>query len=122
MRHFTESIARGENAALAYSKRGVCRIRLGDRAAARADFEAALERDARCVPALVNVANMELEEGRLEESRVKYERAIELDPDYALAHHNLGVVYRRLGRLVDSVRALRKADMLTLWPKKKSKP
>ncbi len=41
-----------------------------------------------------------------------YERAIRSDEEYAPAHHNLGVAYKRMGKTGEAVRALRRAHRL----------
>jgi len=113
---FTSAIEAGDRPALALSKRGVCRVRIGDRSAAAHDFTSALDRDPRCVPALVNLGNLALEANMLEEARTRYEAALRIDETSAPAHHNLGVVYRRIGRLADSVKELRRAAALEFQP------
>jgi len=115
---FTEAIASGDRPALAMSKRGVCRVRAGDRSGAAHDFAGALERDPKCVPALVNLGNLALEANMLDEAQRRYEAALKIDDKSATAHHNLGVVYRRVGRVADSVRELRLAATLETQPKK----
>lgn len=115
---FTVAIENSDRPALAMSKRGVCRVRSGDRVGAARDFAGALERDPRCVPALVNLGNLALEANMLEEARSRYEAALKIDEKSATAHHNLGVVYRREGRVAESVRELRRAAMLEAQPKK----
>ena len=114
---FTEAALDPKIAPAAFSKRGVCRIRLADLDGARADFEAALASDPRYAPALVNLGNVEQEAGRLDAALARYEAAIAADANYAPAHHNLGVLYRRLGRMDESVRELRTAGTLETKPK-----
>jgi tetratricopeptide (TPR) repeat protein len=94
------------------NKRGVVFINMQRLVEAREAFEAALALDARYAPALVNVGNLHLESGEVDEAIRYYERAVLSDDDYALAHHNLGVAYKRLGRTGDAVRELRKATRL----------
>lgn len=115
---FTEAIAAGDRPALAMSKRGVCRVRAGDRTGAAHDFAGALERDPTCVPALVNLGNLALEANMLEEAQRRYEAALKIDDRSATAHHNLGVVYRRVGKVAESVRELRLAATLETQPGK----
>jgi Flp pilus assembly protein TadD len=43
---------------------------------------------------------------------VRYEAAIAADDDYAVAHFNLGIAYKRAGRIDEGVRAMRKAQRL----------
>lgn len=113
---FTSAIDSGDRPALAMSKRGVCRVRSDDRVGAAHDFAGALDRDPKCVPALVNLGNLALEANMLEEARSRYDAAIRIDEKSASAHHNLGVVYRKMGRIDDSVRELRLGAMLESGP------
>lgn len=94
------------------NKRGVARIGLQRRELARADFEAALEVDPSFAPAIANIGNLLLEAGDLDGAIAAYERAIACDADYAVAYLNLGVAYKRRGRVADGVRALRQAQRL----------
>jgi tetratricopeptide (TPR) repeat protein len=104
-------LSAGERAAAA-NKRGVALIQLQRMDEARAAFEQALEIVPKFAPALVNIGNLHLEDGRFDEAIRFYESAIASDDEYALAHHNLGVAYKRLGRTGDSVRELRRAHRL----------
>jgi len=115
---FTQAAESGDRPALALSKRGVCKVRRGDRGGAAHDFADALDRDPKCVPALVNLGNLALEANMLAEARTRYEAAIRIDADSATAHHNLGVVLRREGNVADSVRELRLAAVLEARPRK----
>lgn len=98
--------------AFLHNKRGVARIgchRLGD---ARADFDAALRWVANYPPALTNRGNLLLDEGRVDDAIASYRAAILADPDYAIAHLNLGVAYKRAGRIEEGVRELRLSQRL----------
>ena len=95
-----------------HNKRGVARACLDRRDEARDDFQSSLEAVAAFAPALTNLGNLHLEDGELDEAIARYEAAIRADEEYPAAHHNLGVAYRRLGRIGDSVRELRKAQRL----------
>jgi tetratricopeptide (TPR) repeat protein len=114
----SQAIDAGESAALALSKRGVCRVRSGDRIGAAKDFAGALDRDPRCVSAIVNLGNLALEANMLQEARTRYEAALRIDDRSATAHHNLGIVHRREGRIAESVRELRIAATLETHPRK----
>ena len=94
------------------NKRGVARIGLQRREDARTDFEAALELNPSFAPAIVNLGNLRLEAGDLDGAIAAYERAIACDAGYAVAYLNLGVAYKRRGRVAEGVRALRQAQRL----------
>jgi tetratricopeptide (TPR) repeat protein len=98
--------------AAAANKRGVALVALQRIDEARSAFEQALTIVPKFAPALVNIGNLHVEAGDLDEAIRFYESAILSDQDYALAHHNLGVAYKRLGRMGDSVRELRRAHRL----------
>jgi lipoprotein NlpI len=94
------------------NKRGVARISLGHAAAAREDFEGALLCMPRFAPSMANLGNLLIEEGDLAGAIAHYEAAIAADDDCAVAHFNLGVAYKRAGRVDEGVRAMRKAQRL----------
>jgi lipoprotein NlpI len=101
-----------EERAFLLNKRGVARIGLGERDLARADFMAALEVRSSYPPALTNLGNLLLEAGDLTAAIAQYQSAIAGDRDYAVAHLNLGVAYKRAGRIAEAVRSLRQAQRL----------
>jgi tetratricopeptide (TPR) repeat protein len=45
-----------------------------------------------------------------------YRKALELAPDYAVAHQNLAAVYKRLGRYEEFVRHMKRATRLASRP------
>lgn len=102
----------GEQRAAISNKRGVALVHLERRDQARAAFEEALVYSPAFAPALVNLGNLDLESGDIERAVRFYERAVRSDDDYAAAHHNLGVAYKRLGRTSDAVREMRRAYKL----------
>jgi lipoprotein NlpI len=102
----------GKARAFLLNKRGVARLSLQAPQLARADFVAALEAFPGHAPALTNLGNMLLEEGQVDAAIASYERAIAGDREYANAYLNLGVAYKRAGRLAEAVRALRDAQRL----------
>jgi tetratricopeptide (TPR) repeat protein len=106
---FSQAIASGDEVANAFSKRGVCQLRLGSAETAERDFRAALLADARCLSAMVNLGNLMLERGDLDDAELCYKQALRIDETYAPAHHNLGVLLRRRGKIGASVRELRLA-------------
>lgn len=60
------------------------------------------------------LGNLYYDSGDLSRAEYAYKRAVEEDPNYASAYHNLGVVYRRQGRIDLSVKMLKKARKLEL--------
>jgi len=60
------------------------------------------------------LGNIYFDAGDLSRAEYAYKRAIEEDPRHALAHHNLGVVYRKQGKIGLSVKMLKKARRLEL--------
>lgn len=102
------------------NKRGVARVNLGRPQDARTDFERALQCRRRYAPALTNLANLLLEEGRVDEAIAAYCEAIDADGEYAVAYVNLGTAYKRAGRLDDAVRAVRTG--LRLEGRKRPRP
>ncbi|MBV8434932.1 MAG: tetratricopeptide repeat protein [Candidatus Eremiobacteraeota bacterium] len=103
-----------------FNKRGVARVNLERRDGARADFEAALESNARYAPALTNLANLLFDEGRIEEALDAYRMAVAADPDHPLTYANLSAALKRAGRYDESVRAMRTARRLE--GRKRSRP
>jgi tetratricopeptide (TPR) repeat protein len=99
------------------NERAVAAIRAGERETAVALLTAALEADARSVRTIVNVGNLLLEDGAIDDAIAHYEAALLLDERYAPAHHNLGVALHRRGDRAASVRHLRRATRLeiTAW-------
>jgi len=63
---------------------------------------------------LFRLGNLYFEQGDLTRAEHAYRRATEEDPHHASAHHNLGVVYRRQGRIAQSLQMLKKARKLEL--------
>lgn len=104
----TENTARATFA----NKCGVALVRAGDRDGALAAFVRALRYDERCAAALANVGNLLYEDGHLSDAIDHYAAAIRADDGYALAHQNLGVAYKALGRHAEAVRSLRTATRL----------
>lgn len=63
---------------------------------------------------LFRLGNLYFDRGDLTRAEHAYRRATEDDPLHASAHHNLGVVYRKQGKVSQSVRMLKKARWLDL--------
>lgn len=60
------------------------------------------------------LGNIYFDGGDIARAEHAYRRATEEDPRHASAHHNLGVVYRKQGKVSQSVRLLKKARWLDL--------
>lgn len=80
--------------------------------AARTCLEQALEHDAGHYRARMNLGNLALESDDLEQAERLFRQVLQEAPDYDSAHHNLGVVLRRQGKLYESVKAIRKGQRL----------
>jgi len=52
----------------------------------------------------------------LAEALAAYERALAIDPEYWIAHRNLGILYKQMGRLTDAVDHFKKATRLSVRP------
>ena len=130
MAHYAEALSRfdtllantplHDEARLTFeNKRGIALVYLRRIGEARGVFESILQRDPAFAPALVNLGNMALEGGDLEEAVRRYESAVRIDDFYAGAHFNLGVAYKRLGRTTEAVREFRRATNLEGRAKRK---
>jgi len=104
------------------NKRGIARVHLSRREEALADFNDALQMDARYAPSLVNVGNLLLEDGHIDEAIAQYEEAVRSDEEYAVAHMNLSAAYKKAGRHDDAVREFRRAGRVEGRLFKKKKP
>jgi len=92
---------------------GTASVLMNEITEARAHFEEAMRHDPRHYRAITNLGNLALEAGKVDEAIEAYEQALKLNDDFANAHHNLGVAYRRKGQVNKSVRYLRKAQNAT---------
>jgi tetratricopeptide (TPR) repeat protein len=90
--------------------RGTALIYHNDTANAKRAFEQALVVDSQHYRAITNLGNLALEAGNIDEAIVLYERALKLKEDFANAHHNLAVAYRKKGLVSKSVGELKKAQ------------
>ncbi len=113
--HFARALeiaATDAERAAAHNKRGLAELARADRGAAIDAFASALAHEPRFVPAIVNVGNLLLEDGAIDEAIAHYEAALRIDDESAVAHLNLGIAYKRLGRRGDAVREFRRASRL----------
>lgn len=96
----------------AYCVLGVIRVREGNAEGARLAFNNSLRLDPGHYRSITNLGNLELEAGRIAEAVSMYEKALQSNPDYPHAHHNLAVAYRRLGRIDKSVHHLKREQRI----------
>ncbi len=106
-----ENLTPAERAKVA-NKRGIALVKLGRRDEALQAFQNVLDAMPRYAPSLVNVGNLCLEDGSIDDAVMHYEAAIRADDEYPVAHLNLGVALKHLGRTSESVRELKKASRL----------
>ena len=97
----------------AHNAVGVLQALLGEDAAARASFDAALDVDPRHYRALTNLGNLLLEGGDAAGAEGYYRRALAINGEYPGAHHNLAVALRRQRKVAASVRALKTSQRLS---------
>ncbi|GIW24970.1 tetratricopeptide repeat protein [Meiothermus sp.] len=100
----------------AWTALGLAHIRQNKREDARQAFDKALQADPRHYRAKTNLANLTLEAGYTDEAIRMYEEVLRLNPEYALAHHNLGAAYRKKGRLDKSVYHIKRGQRLQMQP------
>jgi tetratricopeptide (TPR) repeat protein len=93
---------------------GTLAVLEGEPVVATAHFDRALERDSQHIRALTNRGNIKLEAGDVDGAIADYEAALKVDDSFANAHHNLGVAYRRQGKISKSVASLRRAQRSSL--------
>jgi tetratricopeptide (TPR) repeat protein len=91
---------------------GAVHAQLGERDAARAQYETALRLGPWFVPAYLNLADLLREEGRDEEGERLLRRALEIAPESADAHHALGLLLVRSDRKAAAVVELARAAEL----------
>ena len=94
---------------------GVLLSRRGDVEGAAASFESALEHRPRDLPALIRLADLELELGRIDASRAHYEQARSQNPSSAATEYGLGRVAAEQRHFEKAVEHFNKA--LALQPR-----
>jgi len=62
-----------------------------------------------------NLGNVYLETGDYESAVSRYEQAINADPNYAAAHQNLAIAYRRMGNFTAYVAEMRRSARAVTW-------
>lgn len=100
----------------AWAALGLVHIRSGNREEAKQAFDTALLTDPSHYRVKTNLANMTLEAGQTDEAICLYEEVLKLNPEYALAHHNLGAAYRKKGQIDKSVYHIKRGQRLQMRP------
>jgi len=72
---------------------GLVRARAGDEAGAITLFERAAAVCSHCGPVWNELGVLHARQGRFVDAEAAYQRAIELEPDFAAAYYNLGIIY-----------------------------
>jgi tetratricopeptide (TPR) repeat protein len=91
---------------------GVVNVKRGLTAAARRDYDRALELAPWFVPAWVNLADLLRIEGKDDEGAAALERALQVDPNNASVHYALGLLRVRQKRMGEALAALARAAEL----------
>jgi Flp pilus assembly protein TadD len=87
---------------IALSLLGAVDYRLGEKAAAKEAYRAAIEIDEAYEEAYFNLANLAAEEGDDAEAERLLRRAIQLDPGYRAAHGRLNGLLQKQGRHLEA--------------------
>jgi len=81
---------------------------------AKAEFRAALEINAKNVVSLNHLGIISREEGKFKEALAFYERALRIEPDYAYAHLNFGILLELyMGKLTEALGHYKRYQELT---------
>jgi len=106
---FNEAIRLDPDNAMAWYNAGVCRMAMGDSAAAVNCFDRATRLDPELVQAWSNRGALLAQLGRIEEALQSLERACQLDPTHAKAWLNKGGILMALGLLHEALQCFDKA-------------
>jgi Tfp pilus assembly protein PilF len=91
---------------------GLLDVRLGEPAAAHAQYEAALRLDSSFVPALVNMADLDRARGLDQQGGDLLRRAMEIEPTNPVVRHSLGLLLVRQRKYNEALEQLRRASEL----------
>jgi len=115
---FLQALKIRPNDAMVYTNLGVAYDKLGKKQEAIESHTRSVE--LRPTPlGYANLANVLEKAGRFEDSAEYCRKALAMDPNYALAHNNLGVALYRMGRVEEAVLSLQKAARLGYEPAQK---
>lgn len=93
-----ESLSSGKNSAEGLMLRGMAKIMLGELKTGSLDLERAVKKDPRLRDGWLNLAGLEIAEGKFEAALTLMQKAHDLDPSAPDSHLNLGAVKIMLGR------------------------
>ena len=93
----------GSDEAAARNEAAAQLFRQGKFTEAVAEFQKAVQEDAKYLPARLNLAHAYERLNRLEGAIQEYRGAITLEPKHFFAHNNLGVLYDKQGRYEDAI-------------------
>jgi arylsulfatase A-like enzyme/Flp pilus assembly protein TadD len=107
--YFQSSLRVNPKDAMASYYLGLCRLEMGDLAAAETSFRRTLELDPTIFSAAYNLGVVYSRQQRTEDAVQAFQRAVAILPDYAEAHEALGELFLYLHRSDDAVRELERA-------------
>src|SRR5262249_43263980 len=108
-KEYQRAIALNPNYAVAHHWYSSFLLRMGRRQFASRENASALRLDPLSATIVTSTGQLVRDEGRFEEARVYFQKAIELDPAYSGAHFDLAENFRLAGMCKDSVAALARA-------------
>src|SRR5262249_52888746 len=108
-KEYQRAIALNPNYAVAHHWYSSFLLRMGRRQFASRENASALRLDPLSATIVTSTGQLVRDEGRFEEARVYFQKAIELDPAYSGAHFDLAENFRLAGMCKESVAALAKA-------------
>ncbi len=94
---FRRGLARGENPTSLYIPLGLAQRRLGELGLARQSLLEGLKSNASNITALNELGLIDLQGKKWNDAKNWFEKAVQIQQDYATGHYNLGLVNRALG-------------------------
>ncbi|MBL1276255.1 MAG: tetratricopeptide repeat protein [Ectothiorhodospiraceae bacterium] len=93
---------------------GILYFRINELEKAKSEFHSALEINADNVVSLNHLGIISRGEGKFKEAVVYYEKALQIDPDYAYAHLNFGILLELyMGKLPEALTHYKRYQALT---------
>ena len=94
-----DTLDKNKGAWMVHNSLGASLLNNGDLAGAVHHFEESLRYNPRHYEALSNYANLQMQQGHIDDAIMLYRRALELRPDFPLILYNLGIALDRKGDL-----------------------